>query len=374
MNSDFLDRKLQERFSRNAYRRLQLAEGKHDFFSNDYLGISKNGLIEAALEGTSFSPGSTGSRLLAGNYALMEETENRIAEFHQSPSALIFNSGYDANLGLLASVADRGDTILYDKLSHASIRDGIRLSLAEAFSFQHNSPGDLEKKLQKKKGNCFVVTESVFSMDGDQAPLAELVPLCERFGAHLIVDEAHATGVIGGRGEGLVQLEGLQQRCFARVHTFGKALGCHGAAVLGSEMLRNYLINFSRPFIYTTALPPSAVAAIRASYEIFPGLNPERRQLAQLISSVQKNRSVHTPSGDLYFKNSGTPIQCLLIPGNEKVKAVANHLAQLNMEVRPILYPTVPEGEERLRIALHSYNTPEEVQELISGLNIRVRS
>jgi len=369
MNSDFLDDKLQDRFHQNAYRRLQLAEGKHDFFSNDYLGIARNGLIEAALDGHAYRHGSTGSRLLAGNYPLIEETETLIAEFHESPAALIFNSGYDANLGLLASVAGRGDTVLYDKLSHASIRDGIRLSLANAFSFLHNNPGDLKKKLQSKKGNCFVVTESVFSMDGDQAPLYEMVALCEQYGAHLIVDEAHATGVMGERGGGLMQKEGLHRRCFARVHTFGKALGCHGAAVLGNVMLRNYLINFSRPFIYTTALPPVAAAAIKASYEIFPELHAERRQLNELIAFFQKNQSVQMASGKvLKFKHSTTPIQCLLIPGNENVKAVSNHLAGLHMDIRPILYPTVPEGEERLRIALHSFNTLAEVADLIAGL------
>lgn len=151
MNSDFLDQKLQARFRMNAYRRLQLGGDKIDFFSNDYLGMVKNRLLEEALADNAFSHGSTGSRLLAGNYPLIEETESLIAVFHQSPAALIFNSGYDANLGLLACVADRGDTILYDKLSHASIRDGIRLSKAGAFSFAHNEPEDLEKKLQKKR-------------------------------------------------------------------------------------------------------------------------------------------------------------------------------------------------------------------------------
>ena len=166
-----------------------------------------------------------------------------------------------------------------------------------------------------------------------------------------------------------MQREGLHHRCFARIHTFGKALGCHGAAVLGSEMLRNYLINFSRAFIYTTALPPAAVAAIKASYEIFPTLNIERAQLKQLISFFQKNRALPAASGEtFFFNNSLTPIQCLVVPGNEKVKQVANHLAALNMDIRPILYPTVPEGEERLRITLHSFNTVEEVEALISGI------
>ncbi len=369
MHQDFLDRKLQARFQKNAYRRLQLAEGKHDFFSNDYLGISTNRLIEEKLKGHSFSHGSTGSRLLAGNYPLIEETERMIANFHESPSALIFNSGYDANLGLLSCIAERGDTILYDQLSHASIRDGVRLSQAQAFSFGHNDLEDLKNKLLRKKGECFVVTESVFSMDGDMAPVREMLALCESADARLIVDEAHATGVVGNHGEGLIQHEGIHHNCFARIITFGKALGCHGAAILSGELLRNFLINFSRSFIFTTALPPVAVAAIKTSYEIFPAMHAEREQLKELIRFFRQNQTIHTASGETYsFKESGTPIQGLIVPGNAKVKAVASQLGRMEMDVRPILYPTVPEGEERLRIALHSFNTVEEAGALVSAL------
>lgn len=358
MKEDFLDRKLQERSAADALRVLRVADNRADYYSNDYLGISKNGLIEAFLPHTPLAHGSTGSRLLAGNYPLIEETEKEIAAFHHAEAALIFNSGYDANFGLLSCVAGKGDLILYDKLSHASIRDGIRQSFAESYSFAHNDLGDLEKKLKNKKGNCFVVTESVFSMDGDMAPLADMATLCRRFNAHLIVDEAHAAGFIGGRGEGLVQDLDLQDECFARIHTFGKALGCHGAAILGSQTLRNYLINFCRPFIYSTAIPPVSVAAIKASYKIFPEMNKERDEIRHLISLFDRDG----------FKKSITPIQCFLVPGNDKVKRVAKRLMENNLDARPILHPTVPLGEERLRIALHSYNTVEETEKLISIL------
>ena len=360
MKEEFLDRKLQERSAAGALRMLRVAGGQADFYSNDYLGIAKNGLIEGSLPKGPLAHGSTGSRLLAGNYPLIEETEKEIASFHKAETALIFNSGYDANFGLLACVAGKGDLILYDKLSHASLRDGIRQSFADSYSFAHNDPGDLEKKLKNKKGNCFVLTESVFSMDGDMAPLADLASLCRQFNAHLIVDEAHATGFIGKRGEGLVQDLELQDDCFARIHTFGKALGCHGAAILGSQTLRDYLINFCRPFIYSTAIPPVSVAAIKASYKIFPELNKEREKIRHLISLFNH------PG----FKKSVTPIQCFVIPGNNKVKQVANQLLDNNLDVRPILYPTVPLGEERLRIALHSYNTVEETEKLISILSV----
>ena len=287
MNDDFLRRKLDQRVAIHALRSLRLPGSATDYYSNDYLGIVRQSHIENRLSGKTFASGSTGSRLLAGNYPLIETTEKQIASFHEASSALIFNSGYDANFGLLSCVAGKGDLILYDKLSHASIRDGIRQSFASSFSFAHNDIRELEQRLQNRpgnlSGNCFVITESLFSMDGDLAPLAEIADLCDRYQASLIVDEAHATGVIGSKGEGLVQSLGLTQRCFARIHTFGKALGCHGAVVLGSENLRGYLINFCRPLIYSTALPPASVAAIQAAYEIFPAMEKERSYIQELI-------------------------------------------------------------------------------------------
>jgi 8-amino-7-oxononanoate synthase len=379
LSEDFLNKKLDERKEQHAFRQLRLPDGKTDFCSNDYLGIATNGLIEKSLSAMPpYSPGnqlqaaqvpdrpirhgSGGSRLLAGNYSLIEETERQLAAFHNAAAGLIFNSGYDANLGLLSSVPQRGDTILYDYLSHASIRDGIRLSFARSFSFLHNDLADLEKRLQAAAGNIFVVTESVFSMDGDQAPLQAIAALCAQYGAHLIVDEAHATGVIGKKGEGLVQDLGLEKECFARIHTFGKAVGCHGAVILGSQQLRNYLINFSRAFIYTTALPESSVLAISKAYELLPQMDKERSRLQQLIARSQQ--------ASLRFEclNSATPIQGVIVPGNEAVRALAARLQAAGLDVRPILYPTVPKGSERLRIVLHAFNTVEELEALIAEL------
>lgn len=360
MNEDFLHKKLDERKAAQAFRELRLPDGKTDFCSNDYLGLLHHGLIEQyiALSKLSLKHGSGGSRLLAGNYNRVEQAEQTLAAFHAAPAALLFNSGYDANLGLLSSVPQRGDTIIYDSLSHASLRDGIRLSFAQSFSFPHNDLDALEKRLQAASGNSFVVTESVFSMDGDRAPLEAMVQLCRQYQAHLIVDEAHATGVIGERGEGLVQQLGLQDACFARIHTFGKAAGCHGAVILGSETLRHYLINFSRAFIYTTALPESSVAAIQAAYHLFPSMQAERDHLHQLIQHFQQ-----TPLAYRQL-SSTTPIQVVIIPGNDKVKEVARRLQSASLDVRPILYPTVPKGSERLRIVLHAFNTMEELQKL----------
>ncbi len=359
----------------NAYRELRLPQpGAVDFCSNDYLGIVKNGLLsmvngELSIDNKQLTinnkqplSGATGSRLLAGNYKLIEEAEQQIAAFHGAEAALIFNSGYDANIGLLASVPQKGDTIIYDSLSHASIRDGIRLSFAQAYSFLHNNLNELEKKLQQATGNIFVVTESVFSMDGDTCPLKELISLCEKYSAHLIVDEAHATGVMGGRGEGLVQHLKCEESVFARVHTYGKACGCHGAAVLGSTDLRHYLINFSRSFIYSTALPPHAINFIQKSYDLFPSMMAERAKLQTLIRQFQEAAIGHEKL------ISVTPIQAVIVPGNAQVRSLADKLQHQKLDVRPILYPTVPKGKERLRIVLHAFNTAAEMQLLINTL------
>lgn len=350
----------------NALRSLKSnSNGLIDFCSNDYLGIVTNGLLEKEAA-PGLRHGSTGSRLLSGNYALIEETESFIAGFHDCEAALIFNSGYDANTGLLSCVPQKGDTILYDYLCHASIRDGIRLSFAQSFSFRHNDVEDLEKKLRAATGQVFIVTESVFSMDGDMAPLQELTDLCRQHGCHLIVDEAHATGIIGDKGEGLAQQLQLHKYCFARVHTFGKALGAHGAVVCGSKLLRDYLVNFARSFVYTTALPEASVAAIRTAYNIIAKSVAERAQLRQLVQQFRQGSEQLSPYFHLPF--SDTPIQGVVIPGNDAVKKVAATLQASGFDVRPILYPTVPKNSERLRIVLHSFNRGEEVNRLISKL------
>ncbi|GAC1593524.1 MAG: pyridoxal phosphate-dependent aminotransferase family protein [Ginsengibacter sp.] len=328
-----------------------------DFTSNDYLGMVRNNLITLPDD---LCHGSSGSRLLSGNYPLIEKTEELIAKFHNCEAALIFNSGYDANIGLLSSIADRGDTIIYDQLSHASIRDGIRLSKADSYSFLHNDTIDLKKKIKKAKGKIFIITESVFSMDGDRAPVEEIIEIAKTHNAFCIIDEAHSVGVDGPFGEGWVQQLNKQNDCFARIVTFGKAVGAHGAAVLGSNDLRNFLINFSRSFIYTTALPESSVAAIKQSYQTFPNLHKERAHLKVLIECINNN-----PTD---FKKSETPIQAFMCPGNENVNNLADKLKKQNFDVRPIRYPTVPKGEERLRIVLHSFNTISDLQRMLSIL------
>lgn len=215
INTDFLNERLAQRREADLLRTLVDKSHLVDFCSNDYLGLAQSDPFKQLLnhkltQNATHQIGATGSRLISGNSLYIEQLEQKIATFHQAPTGLLFNSGYDANIGVFSSIARRGDTLITDELAHASIIDGTRLTHAKRLRFRHNDLNDLEKKLRVAEGNIFVGIESVYSMDGDTAPLKEIVALTEQFGAHLIVDEAHATGIYGTKGEGLVQAENLQ--------------------------------------------------------------------------------------------------------------------------------------------------------------------
>ena len=370
-----LAKSLENRKKEKAFRSLKRSSSLIDFSSNDYLGLASSENIynkahEILKENELLINGATGSRLLSGNHILYDLTENYLAEFHQTEAALIFNSGYDANIGFFSSVPRRGDFIFYDELVHASIRDGIAMSHAKAYKFDHNNSAELQNKLSKIEktddSELYIVTESVFSMDGDMAPLEHFAKISEEFGAFLIVDEAHATGIFGEKGEGLVQELKIQDKVFARLNTFGKAPGCHGAAILGSQDLKNYLINFSRSFIYTTALPPHSVATILAVYQEFEkGIS----LIQQLKNNIQFFGSQVSQNNLLaHFLESKSAIQSCIIPGNEQVKYVAESLKKEGFEVKPILSPTVPKGRERLRFCLHAFNSEEEISRVLKIL------
>ena len=286
--------KLEKRASNNALRQLGLSSNRIDFASNDYVGFAESKTIfddvhKLLTERNLHQNGATGSRLLTGNHDLYTETENQISNFHDAETALLFNSGYDANIGFFSAVPQKGDCILYDELIHASIRDGIQLSNATAYKFKHNDDEDLERLILKAKlnpeTNIYVVTESVFSMDGDTPPIVELASLCQKHDAYFIVDEAHALGVFGDKGEGLVQMLDLQKQVFARIITFGKGLGCHGAVILGSAELKSYLVNFARSLIYTTGLSPHAIATIQIAYQHLEH-NKEAREKLRLNINI----------------------------------------------------------------------------------------
>ncbi|GAB1855263.1 pyridoxal phosphate-dependent aminotransferase family protein [Flavobacteriaceae bacterium MHTCC 0001] len=372
-----LQKKLDERSIDNALRHLKNQSDLIDFSSNDYLGFSKSEAIfdtAHSILKTLKVNGATGSRLLSGNHSLYQEVEKNISEFHQCETALIFNSGYNANIGFFSSVPQRSDVILYDEYIHASIRDGITMSNAKSYKFKHNDLKDLSKMLKRSSStlefaqhnNIYIVTESVFSMDGDTPNLLKLVEVSKKHNALLVIDEAHAIGVFGEKGMGLTQYLNIQNEIFARIITFGKAIGCHGAAILGSHQLKEYLVNFCRSFIYTTALPPHSIATIKAAYIELESTENRIALLSNIDFFKKEIQKHHLKS---VFVDSDSAIQCCIIPGNNNVKSISHHLQQQGFDVKPILSPTVPKNEERLRFCLHSYNTREDIRNVLNILN-----
>ncbi|HVA98155.1 MAG TPA: pyridoxal phosphate-dependent aminotransferase family protein [Bacteroidia bacterium] len=363
----FLSDALLIRHQNSSLRTLSVKKKLIDFCSNDYLGFARSTELKAKIKSSEkkiFSNGSSGSRLLSGNSELVENAEKKIAAYHKAEAGLIFNSGYDANIGLFSSLP-KDSIVIYDELIHASVHDGIKLSKTISLRFSHNDLFHLEERLKNSNGIIFVAVESVYSMDGDFSPLKEISALCEKYKAHLIVDEAHATGIFGKKGEGKVVELNLQKKVFARVHTFGKALGCHGAIVLGNHLLRNYLINFARSFIYTTALPHHAIISINCAYDFLLESSTNKTQLEKNISQycieIKMLKGIESTSNN-------SPIQCITISGNKTVKKLANTLQKNGFDVRPILSPTVPKNKERLRVCLHSYNTKKEISLFINTL------
>ena len=368
-----LIKKLTNREEDKSIRNLEVQENEIDFFSNDYLGLSKSKkvfqethqyLVKNQLE----INGATGSRLLSGNHSLFQRVEDKLCEFHNSETALVFNSGYDANLGFFSSVLTREDIVLYDEYIHASIRDGITISNSKSYKFNHNDLENLAQTIEKvkKEGQTiYVVTESVFSMDGDSPDLISLTNYCTANSFYLIVDEAHAIGVLGENGRGEVQRLGIESQVFARVITFGKALGCHGAAILGESLLRDYLINFSRSFIYTTSLPPHSLATILFAYQEMEESNLQ----GQLNSNIElfKNELIRLKLQS-YFIESTSAIQSCVINGSNRIKKIAAHIQKKGFNIKPILSPTVPFGSERLRFCIHSYNSKKEISEVLELL------
>jgi len=355
---DILTKKLNQRQQDGTLRSFMNMDGMIDFCSNDYLGFSKF----SCKENGDLQNGSTGSRLISGNSFEAIKAEAKVSEFFNSPSALIFNSGYDANLGFFSSVPQKNDLVLYDKHIHASVRDGIRLSFAKSVSFEHNSLVDLRSKLQLLKGeNKFVAIESLYSMDGDMSDIVPIVELCEEYGAFLIVDEAHSVGVYGHLGKGIANAFEVENRIFARLVTFGKAYGSHGAAVLGSEVLKKYLINFARSFIYTTALPPENYHRIG---EIIT-LQDFEIQRNNLFDNISTFRNSLDESTFKLISEINSPIQILQIGDANKSISIAENCKKNGFAVKAILWPTVPKGLEGLRFGLHSFNTKVEIEEFV---------
>ncbi|WP_276388736.1 aminotransferase class I/II-fold pyridoxal phosphate-dependent enzyme [Eudoraea chungangensis] len=374
-----LEEKLQKRKDNGAFRELTDVHKLTDFSSNDYLGLAKSWdsfhkslNVDHPIES---QMGSTGSRLLSGNNNLYTSSEEYLAKVFKVEAALIYNSGYDANIGLFSSIPQREDIVLYDAYVHASIRDGLSLGKAKNYPFRHNDLDHLEslilRQIEKRYdgGELYVVTESVFSMDGDNPNLKDLVVLCNKYSCRLVVDEAHAFGLYGSSGLGKITEFGLIDNIFAVVITFGKALGNHGAAVLGTGNLKSYLVNFSRSFIYTTALPAHTILNIVSAIDFLQTNAGQERRKTLFNNITYFQKQICNFKLEESFLSSASAIQSCVISGNLKVRKVSNHLKTKGFDVRPILYPTVPKGLERLRFCLHSFNTQKEIETVLLELS-----
>ena len=362
---------LQQRKEHHLLRQLTVNQNLIDFSSNDYLGLSRSAFIRQQVENDYqnyqyHKSGATGSRLLNGNSSLYEEVEALMAKTHHAEAALLFNSGFDANVGLISTLIRPEDVIFYDELVHASIHQGMKLSGAEMVAFRHNDCVDLEGKLKTSTHKIrFIITESLFSMEGDKADLVKLSKLAEVYRAELIIDEAHATGLFGSNGSGLCNETGIEEKCLARVYTFGKAIGSHGAAVLGSRQLKDYLINFSRNFIYSTALETHNLLSVKHTYFYL------HKNVNQIVGLFKLNQYFKIKMNELKgrFQVCGEgPIFGIIVPGNKQCRGLAVYLQKYNFDIRAILSPTVPKGTERLRVILHSYNTSVEIDQLFELL------
>ncbi len=375
---------MHQRKSEQALRRLVVRDNYIDFTSNDYLGFSRSHELYRNIdnyikENQYFLNGATGSRLLTGHHSLNEEIENYLSEYYACEAALVFNSGFLANLGILASLPQRNDLVIYDEVSHASIRDGLSLCRAKSLKFKHNDLLDLKKVIRRAKQtsgekiDCiYIVTESVFSMDGDSPDLMALTELSDDENCRLIIDEAHALGIFGSRGRGLIEDANLSAHIFARIVTFGKAMGCHGAAILGSKQLSDYLVNFARSFIYTTAPSPHSLCSILMAHKYLDSDSGSgaRKKLMERIAYFKE--IVAENSMENRFILSDSAIQSCVVPGNSNVINISESLIDQGYDVRPILAPTVASNSERLRFCLHSFNTEKEIKNALNILSERL--
>ncbi|HJX33999.1 MAG TPA: 8-amino-7-oxononanoate synthase [Desulfatiglandales bacterium] len=371
----FIEDRLGGRLSQNLYRRLKTVrplsgvdvevEGRRmlNFCSNDYLGLSRHPLLEErAIEYLQrYGSGSTASRLVCGNYDCFEKVEKRIAGLTEYESALIFNSGFQANVSLLPSLADRNTLILSDRLNHNSIIQGALLSRCRIKSFRHNDMNHLEGLLRENRDNgdsrILVVTESVFSMDGDQSDIDTLVRLNEEYGTFLIVDEAHGTGVLGKKGMGLTSGKDVD----IVMGTMGKACGSFGAYIASSAKMREYLINFCYGLIYSTALPPSVIGSMDAALELIPAMDKERHDL---LSKAAVFRSSLNELGYDTGKST-TQIIPVIIGDEGDALDLSKWLEDNNILTMTFRYPTVAKGESRIRLSLSAAHTQEHLERVV---------
>ncbi len=355
--------------ARNLRRSLAEVHGVN-LCSNDYLGLAEHRkLREAAIDAVTHARkvGGTGSRLLSGQTEEWRSLEEEFAKFAGTEDALFFSSGYVANVGLLASLVGKDDVVYSDVLNHASLIDGMRLSGARKVIYPHLDLDALEDLLREEAGAPWrkvIITESAFSMDGDVAPLKEIAALADKYGAAIILDEAHSVGVLGPQGRGLAAEAGIVPQLLAVIHTCGKALGCAGAFVCGPAVLKEHLINHARTFIFSTALPPYFSRQIGAALRLAAGMDKERRELQ---ARAERFRNALRAEG---FDIAGSASQIVPVVFGEVGETLdaAEHLRQGGFAVRAIRPPTVPEGKARLRLSLTCTIPQNELDRLVESL------
>ena len=342
-----------------------------DFCSNDYLGLSTHPEIKKASANAleTWGTGSTASRLLSGSLELHHDLENVVAAFKGKEAALVFNSGFQANIGFIPALCNKGDIVFSDRLNHASIIDALRLSQADIVRFRHNDVNHLLELIQQRRAdykNAWIVTETVFSMDGDICPLKDIIPIKNEYDCALIVDEAHATGIFGTNGSGIVEQAGCVDDVDIIMGTFSKALGSFGAYVVSERVTIDYLINCSRSFIYSTALPPAVIGANIAALEVIKR-EPNRRK-----TLLEKSAYFRSQLESFGLNLVGeTQIVPWIVGENHKTIDLAQALRNKGYWVLPVRQPTVPQGQARLRFTItydHSYEVLEQLSQDIKQI------
>lgn len=376
---DVLEEEIKDLKNRKLYRFLRAIEspqgprvildGKEVILmcSNNYLGLADHPRVKEAAKRAIdvYGWGAVASRLVSGNMKVHEEFEKEIARFKQTESALLFNCGYMANIGVISAICDSAqDLVISDKLNHASIIDGVMLSKAKFAFFRHGDLERLEKILKTKKARRkLIVVDGVFSMDGDIAPLPDIINLAEKYGAVVMVDDAHATGVIGEKGRGSAEYWGLYDKIDIQMGTLGKALGGFGAFVCGSSILREYLINKCRPFIFTTALPPAVVAAALEALKI---LEENAYLVKRLRQNVEKFvKGLKALGFDV--RDHGTAIVPVIVGEEERALSMMEGLLSEGVFVAAIRPPSVPKGTSRLRVTLMATHTDEDIEKAVNA-------
>ena len=351
-NQYMLD-KIKLREGEDSLRKLTINSHLVDFASNDYLGIAKKN-----------QSGSTGSRLISGNSQQIVDLEKKFSMLTSFQASLFFNSGFQANIGLIPAISDRNTTIYYDELIHASLRDGIRLSVAKSFSFKHNDLANLSDKLAKVKGRILIVVEAIYSMDGDSPDLLLLNKIAKKYQAEIVVDEAHSFGIYGGKGLGMVNDLNLTNHVLATIFPLGKAVGSSGCFISGSELLKDYLINFCRSFIYSTAPSKSIIKEVDTQLDAL-NLDDSRDKVFELkkyfLNGISNNLKI--------ISCDKSAIVSILFPNTNELKNIESKIKDAGLFVKAILHPTVPKGLERLRVCIHSFNTKKEIDLLLNTLN-----